>query len=303
MIINQQVLAETRKSFSALFQQAYEQATPQWDRLASLIPSTGAEVGYKWLGKIPQLREWLDERVIQNLEAFDYTLKNKHYEATVEIDRDDISDDNLGIYRPAILTMGEAARLHPDVLLFDLLKNGETNLCYDGKAFFAIDHPEGGVQSNYLTGTGTALSAASFATALATLRSVKSATKNEQGAYEPFPVGDKFLLVVPPALQKTAGEILNAEIISNTTNVLRGAADLFVADRLSDKPLAWYLIAVGKAVKPFVFQLREEVVFVSQDKPEDEANFMRKKFRYGVDYRGNAGYALWQLAVKNKGEV
>lgn len=303
MIVNQQVLEETWKSFSALFQQAYEQATPLWDKLASLIPSTGSEVGYKWLGKIPQLREWIDERVIQNLEAFDYTLKNKHFESTIEVDRDHISDDSLGIYRPAIMTMGNEARLHPDVLLFDLLKNGETNLCYDGKAFFATDHPEGGVQSNYLTGAGTALSATAFGAALAQIRSVKSATLNEKGEYEPFPVGDSFLLVVPPQLEKTAREILNAEIISNTTNVLRGAADLLVAGRLSNKPLAWYLLAIGKPVKPFVFQLREDVVFVSQDRPENEANFMRKKFRYGVDYRGNAGYALWQLAVKNKGEA
>jgi len=36
-----------------------------------------------------------------------------------------------------------------------------------------------------------------------------------------------------------------------------------------------------------------------QDKLDNEAAFMRKEFRYGIDTEDNAGYGLWQMAYKN----
>ena len=44
------------------------------------------------------MREWIGDREIQNLSASDYTIKNKDYELTVGVDRNDIEDDTLGIY-------------------------------------------------------------------------------------------------------------------------------------------------------------------------------------------------------------
>ena len=37
--------------------------------------------------------------------------------------------------------MGYAAATHPDEIVFGLLKNGRTSDCFDGKKFFAADHP------------------------------------------------------------------------------------------------------------------------------------------------------------------
>jgi phage major head subunit gpT-like protein len=39
------------------------------------------------------------------------------------------------------------------------------------------------------------------------------------------------------------------------------------------------------------------------DRAEDEHVFLRKKFRYGVDYRGAAAYGLWQLAFCSTQEL
>jgi phage major head subunit gpT-like protein len=36
------------------------------------------------------------------------------------------------------------------------------------------------------------------------------------------------------------------------------------------------------------------------DRQDDEHAFMRKKLRYGVDYRGAAAFGLWQLAYASK---
>lgn len=63
---------------------------------------------------------------------------------------------------------------------------------------------------------------------------------------------------------------------------------------------AWYLLDVSKPVRPLIFQKRKGYKFVSMDQESDEAVFMRKQYRYGVDCRVNAGYGLWQLAYASK---
>ncbi|WP_261949086.1 Mu-like prophage major head subunit gpT family protein [Paenibacillus melissococcoides] len=45
--------------------------------VATKVPSTTGEENYKWLGKMPRMREWVGDREIQNLQASDYTIKTK----------------------------------------------------------------------------------------------------------------------------------------------------------------------------------------------------------------------------------
>ena len=52
-----------------------------------------------------------------------------------------MEDDDIGVYAPLFREMGYAAGTHPDEIVFGLLKNGMSGTCYDGKAFFAVDHP------------------------------------------------------------------------------------------------------------------------------------------------------------------
>lgn len=49
-----------------------------------------------------------------------------------------------------------------------------------------------------------------------------------------------------------------------------------------------------------IFQPRRAAEFVAKDQLTDDNVFMRKEFLYGVDYRGNVGYGLWQLAYASK---
>lgn len=63
---------------------------------------------------------------------------------------------------------------------------------------------------------------------------------------------------------------------------------------------AWYLLDTTRSIKPFIFQQRTTPQLVRQDRPDDEHAFMRKKYRYGVDYRGAVGYGLWQMAYGSK---
>lgn len=142
--------------FNTTFNNAFSEAQSDYDKIAMTTNSTHAAETYGWMGKTTAFREWLGDRVIQNLAASDYTIKNKKFENTIGVDRDDIEDDSFGVYTPMIAQLGNDAKTHPDTLIFDLLKNGFVNTCYDGQYFFDTDHPVGsGTVSNSGGGTGT----------------------------------------------------------------------------------------------------------------------------------------------------
>jgi len=159
MIINQQNLAALFKGFNLTFQQAYEGAESTWEQVATPIPSTTAENIYPWLGQSTQFREWVGERVFQSLKLHDYRIRNKTFENTVAVPRETIEDDQYGVFTPMVAQLGQDAKEHPDLLIFELLKNGFTTPCYDGQYFFDTDHPVGAAGSqvsvsNFQGGSG-----------------------------------------------------------------------------------------------------------------------------------------------------
>ncbi|MGG8896289.1 Mu-like prophage major head subunit gpT family protein, partial [Escherichia coli] len=105
------------------------------------VTSTIKEQRYGWLGKLPRVREWIGDRVVQNISETDYSIKEKKFELTVGVDRDDIETDNLGIYSTLFEAIGEATVDDPEQLIWDVLKAGFTTNCYDGQFFFDTDHP------------------------------------------------------------------------------------------------------------------------------------------------------------------
>ena len=296
MIINNDNLSSLYKGFSAVFREAFAKAGSVYGRIATEVPSTSRQEEYNWLGRVPRMREWIGERVIQNLSAYSYTVNNLDWEATVAVDRNDIEDDAVGIYTPMVRALAAAAATHPDELVFDLLADGFVNHCYDARAFFDTAHPTGAgpAQSNKATAT---LSSTSYAAARSAMMSLVDERGRTLGV-----VPD--LLMVPPQLEKAALEILRADLTTDgSSNVYRNSADLVVSPYLSGSPTAWYLLDTSKAVKPFIFQRRKAPVFVSKDSPDDERVFTRKEYLYGVDSRDNAGYGLWQLAYGSDGTV
>lgn len=286
MIINKGTLSTLFTGFNTLFQQGFEAAMSDWDKVSMVVPSSTKLETYGWMGKVTSFREWVGDRVLQNLSASSYQITNKDYENTVVVDRNDILDDTLGVYAPIMRQLGEDARVHRDKLIFALMKSGFTTNCYDGQYFFDTDHPVGtGTVSNYGGGSGTAwylldtsrtlkpficqmrqdykfvsletdadeyvfsrkqfrygvdarlnvgfglwqqayaskqtLDATYFASAMAAMRSF---TADNGDVLNVKPT----LLVVPPSLEASARTLLNAEMISSSTNVWRGSVDLLV---------------------------------------------------------------------------
>ncbi|MCL4154293.1 UNVERIFIED_CONTAM: hypothetical protein GTU68_025651 [Idotea baltica] len=147
MLINSTALDALRVGFNKNFKDGLGMASPMWDKIATKVPSTTKENKYGWLGKFPGMRQWIGARVLNSIKEHDYAIKNLPWEETVAVDRDDILDDNLGVYAPLMQSLGEGVAAHPDQLVWGALAAGFDTECYDGQNFFDTDHPvldEGG---------------------------------------------------------------------------------------------------------------------------------------------------------------
>lgn len=155
MIINGGNLAILNTGYKVLYAKAFAGVVALYLQVATLVPSTTSLERYGWLGSIPRLREWIGERVVSNIGAFDYSIINKTFEATISVPREAIEDDTYGVYGPLFSELGNSAARHPDELTFALLAAGFVTLCYDGRPFFATDHPVGNqLVSNMQDGVG-----------------------------------------------------------------------------------------------------------------------------------------------------
>ncbi|MDI6827248.1 MAG: Mu-like prophage major head subunit gpT family protein [Armatimonadota bacterium] len=278
----------------AVFFDAYEAYSGDWERIATVVPSENDTEKYAWLGATPRMREFKDERIPASLLEHDYSIKNKTWEASIAVDRAALEDDQYGQIRLRIQGLADEARRHQEEMVFSLLKDGFNTLCYDGQYFFDTDHSvgESGTQANKGT---SALSAASLQAAFSAMMKFKDDRGKPMGI-----VPDT--LVVPPDLKWTAMELLQSvyatdEVAGKTEgrkNVLKGSLGLIVSPYLSDSN-DWFLLCTKRAIKPIIFQSRIPIEFSALE-GNSENGFMRDKYVYGVRARYNVGFGLWQLA-------
>jgi phage major head subunit gpT-like protein len=140
-IIESATLNTLRTSFKMNFEEGKTKGMPEWDKVATMVASTSKSNTYGWLGQWPQFREWIGERQHKSLKEYSYVIQNRPFESSVEVDRDDIEDEEIGNWSMMMSEMGHAAEVFPDELVFPLLPGGFSSLCYDGQFFFDTDHP------------------------------------------------------------------------------------------------------------------------------------------------------------------
>ena len=156
MIINRGNLTILRTAFNSAYQEGFGNAPADHMPLILETMSTTAEEEYPWLGQWPSLQKWIGERELKSLAEYGYKLRNIDFESTVEVDRNKIEDDQYGVYMPLFRSMGEAAASHPCEIVYETLKAGFEQRCYDGQYFFDTDHPVGDDSySNSGGGAGT----------------------------------------------------------------------------------------------------------------------------------------------------
>ena len=141
MLITNTALQALRVGFQTEFQGAFDAVPKMKDRVAKTVRSTTAMNTYGWLKSLTGMREWLGSRLVDNLSEASYTILNKSFEKTIGVNRDNIEDDNLGMYSDGFTMMGDGAGRLPEELVWGLLKAGFATNCWDGQYFFDTDHP------------------------------------------------------------------------------------------------------------------------------------------------------------------
>ncbi|KAB2878118.1 MAG: hypothetical protein F9K38_11775 [Pseudorhodoplanes sp.] len=141
MLITSAGLEAIFQGYSFIFNEGFNGAKSHAFDIAMKVPSEAGENIYPWLGAFPQLREWIGDRVLNSLQLHGFKIKNRKFESTVAVKREEIEDDRYGVLKPLFSEMGRATRLHPDKLVFELLQKGTSTICYDGQNFFDTNHP------------------------------------------------------------------------------------------------------------------------------------------------------------------
>jgi phage major head subunit gpT-like protein len=261
-----------------------------WPQIATEVPSSLDTERYAWLGSVPKMREFKDERVPAGLLEHDYSIRNRTWEASISVDRTALEDDQYGQIKLRVQNLAEETRRHQQELVIGQLMGGFTQACYDGQTFFSADHQEGDspVQSNLGSDD---LSVGSLQAAITMMMKFKDDKGKPMGI-----IPDT--LVVPPDLKWLAMEILHShgrpDTANRADNVLHNALELIVDPYLTDTN-DWYVFCTKRFVKPIIFQNRVPVEFASLEGYTD-TGFMRDQFIYGVRARYNVGYGIWQLA-------
>jgi phage major head subunit gpT-like protein len=299
MIVNKANIQLFFVNLKTTFNGALKAAPTQWQKVAMKIQSTSRANDYGWLSSFPGMRKWIGDKVIKSLAAFKYTVINDDWEATIEVDRNDLSDDQTGIYAIQAKSAGESGAQLPDDLVFGLVNESFSSPCYDGQYYFDSDHPMGdGVFSNKGT---KALSCASLAAAQASYGVARTQMRKvKDDDNRPLNVNPNILLV-PVALEDTARTLMTADRLEDgKVNIYKGTAEVVSEPRLTSDT-AWFLLDTSKAITPFFYQEREAPHPVEQTDLNADDVFNRKKFKFGAEARGAAGFGLWQLGYGSTG--
>ena len=273
------------------FFQTFAETPSMYDRISTLIPSDKDTEQYAWLGALPGVREFLDERQSQDMTPYSYAIKNKTWESTISVDRAALEDDLYGQIPLRIKQMAMSAKQHLDILTFGMLAAGFTQNGYDAVPFFGT-HTQSGVQSNR---GGDALSAVSLQNAVTAMMRFT----DDQG--KPAGVSPD-LLVVSPELYWEGRVLLESTYYPDpltaasqllAMNPLMGSLKLLSSPYLVS-PTNWFLLDTKRIVKAIVLQMRKDFEFTALD-DEDNA-FMRDTLYYGVRARYNCGFGDWRGA-------
>lgn len=300
MLVNKANLTPLFIAIKQTFNNALTQAPATWEKIAMKVPSTGKAEQYNWLSSFPAMKKWVGEKAVKSLSAHKYTIVNDDWEATVEVDRNDIEDDQTGQYAIQAKAAGRSAGMLPDEIVYELVNLGFERPCYDGQYFFDTDHPVGDLS---VSNKGTKkLSIESLAKAEASFGAARTAmgkVKDEDG--RPLDVTPNILLV-PVALGDTARALMTVDRLEDgKTNIYKGAAEVVVSARIKSDT-QWFLLDTTQPVLPFIYQERKAPVLVEQTSLENDDVFMRKKFKFGAEARAAGGYGFWQLAYGSTGE-
>lgn len=266
---------------------------------------------YADIGSAPLMREWIGGRQPKQLREMGFTIKGKLYEATLEVQTEDIRRDKTGKIDMKIRQLAERAKSHDAKLLTTLLAAGASTQCYDGQYFFDTDHEEGesGAQSNSLTlnvGTPATPTPAEAESAILQATEAFYGFKDDQGE----PTNDSarsFMIMIPTNHLRGFAAALGTTVILDggqsrnnllpSMGVIGGMSyGLVVNPRLAATD-AFYMFRADGVEKPLIRQMEFDTK-VEAIAEGSEEEFKNRRHLYGISRLVGVGYGDWKGSIK-----
>jgi phage major head subunit gpT-like protein len=293
----------TRKAANTtLFQSLDKYLKAQlWKLACQVLPVSDATTYFEWLGDLPAVKEWKDQRQLEGIKKHNFSIVSKLWENTISMKYGDLKK-NSQMIMSRVDSMAYNMAKHPSKLFFDLLTAGTTGLGFDGVAFFSASHPiddkPGSVNSNLITGAGVD-TLAHLTTDWAKARAGFLSLVDRAGD----PIFDELGEVHvfhSPYYQDVFDQLFNnAANTSGIVNpyfkqaVTHPAPWLGVASTSTD----WFALKLDMPLKPFIFAELEAINTNAPRAGWDESDVFKKNLiHFGAVGEYNIGYGFWQLA-------
>lgn len=297
--------------FHTLFHNRLKMAPSLARRIATIVETDEVLDSYLWLSNNPKMRRWVGDKVLHKLRAEKHDVTTEPQEASLEVPKNDILNDRLGLYTGRINGMADSYSWRLDEMTFGMLVAGiqgtSYGTTYDGQNLIDTGHTVlsvgGTAQSNKVTG---ALSAATYAEAWEKYIGFK----DENGV--PANVASRPMkLVVGEANRQVAREIIDQQVGSaGSQNIDAGTSELIVTGWLSAgvkynvngtevtaTGLEWFMLPQeSTAVLIHVKRLPEFLAVEA-----GEFAFRTGKYLYGTEAEIGAAYGMWQEVVGGPG--
>jgi phage major head subunit gpT-like protein len=303
----------------------YESMEAEWSKswastLGWLNPSSVKDQEtYAWLGAVPKFREWIGGRVATKPQAESYSIRNKLWEQTLEFGLDDLRRDKTGQVQARIGELAAAGAGYWEDLVTTLINAGGSGTCYDGEYFWDTDHPVSEMTSSSTTaknsvsasdysvlniGTSTAPTPDEAAKIVQAIVGHFMTLKNDQGHLLNSRARQFTLMVSTVDLWAPIQSALAlTNLTSGASNPVMGLKsmgyqiDAILNPNLTSATSLVYAIRTDAKLKPFILQ-EEYGTQVKVVGAGSELEFNTRRHQFGTERMGNAGYGLWQYAVK-----
>ncbi len=312
-VSNQINLESARVGFHAAFMQQLEaMGDDPINALYATVPSTTSIEEWDWLGDLPGFEEWKGDRKLGDTSSFKMQITNRDWSSGLRVHQNNFKDDKLGLFPVRVAGLAQKAKRHRSDLMVKMMLNGfagnvfpdtGNGLSYDGAFLFSDSHASDGGpnQSNKIT--GGALTIANLELAEQKLKGMNTADGKD-----PLELGGTHL-IVGPALEFVAKKLMGSEVIANAagtasdTNIHRNQYEVIVSRRIKGAQANnWFVADLSQPIKPFIFQLREEIstsalIGNKGGDGDSEPRFKRGEYWFGAEARYNVGAFAWQTIV------
>ena len=224
-----------------------------FSKLAITQPSDTLTELYEWMLESANIRPTgsaAQELDFEDIAAVAHSITNENFGTGLSLKRNSIEDNLYDRAAQWAAAAGNAAAYWPQRQIAALILGGKTKKCYDGKNFFATDHPVNpfdeslGTYANLFT--GKPLTAANVGAGCASIVSIKHPGDAPRNLIPR-------VLMVEPSNQLNALTITGAEVITDpfntskaasATNMIKSSYGLgqpIVVPELASEPGVWYL--------------------------------------------------------------